>query len=58
MSVPGHEQGTLGYGLRSFIEEHREQVYETLQSLQRSTRSNRTSEMDAAVLLEVVQEGI
>jgi hypothetical protein len=40
------------------IEERRDHGYETLQSLQRSTRSNRTSEMDAAVLLEVVQEGI
>jgi hypothetical protein len=44
----GVEQGTLGYGY----------AYETLQSLPRSTWFNRASEVDASVLLKVVQEGI
>ena len=36
----------------------RDDSYETLQSLPRSTWFNCASEVDASVLLEVVQEGI
>ena len=37
---------------------HRDERHETLQSLQRSTRFNRTTEADAEVLFEGVQEGL
>jgi hypothetical protein len=58
-TTKGDEQGTLGHELRSFIEERQDpHGYETLQSMQRPTWLHRTSEVDAAVLLEVLQEGI
>jgi hypothetical protein len=51
-------RGNIRLRIAFFRRGTRDYGYEKLQSLPRSTWFNRASDVDASVLLEVVQEGI